>query len=91
MQKRWVAGGIFAGGFLCGFVWLMILAIGIIIDFYRMAFEFDTYEPATPNLLGFVAPTLIAGAFYLASLLDVVLAQLRIARAKRSSALDRKD
>jgi len=88
MQKRWLAGGIFMIGFLWGFIWLMILAIGIIIDFYRMAFEFDTFEPETPNLLSFVAPILISGAFYLANLADVGIAQMRIARASRQDAGD---
>lgn len=87
MQKRWVAGGIFSVGFLWGFFWLMILAIKIIIDFYRLAFEFDTYEPAMPNLLSFIAPVLISFIFYLASLFDVVREQQRIARKKQSQKL----
>ena len=86
MQRRWVAGLVFAAGFLWGFCWLMLVAGKIIIDFYRMGFEFETYEPATPNIMAFVPPLAIAGGFYLVNLFDVLIAQQRIARAWREEA-----
>ena len=77
MQKRWVAGIVYASGFLVGFCWLMVVALGIIIAYYRMAFDFD-YEPETPNIMAMLPPLAIAVMFYLANLFDVVIAQLRI-------------
>lgn len=83
LQKRWKSGTLFASGFLIGFIWLMVLAIGIIIDFYRMAFEFETYEPVIPNLFAFIAPIAISGLFFIGGLIDVVVAQQHIARSNR--------
>ncbi len=83
MQRRWVAGIVFATGFLWGFCWLMLVAGKIIVDFYRMAFEFETYEPAAPNIMAFVPPLAIAAGFYLVNLFDVLIAQQRKARTKR--------
>jgi hypothetical protein len=77
MQKRWVAGVVFASGFLVGFFWLMVVALGIIISFYRMGFDSD-YEPETPNIMALLPPLAIAVVFYLMNLFDVVIAQLRI-------------
>lgn len=82
MQRRRVAGLVFCAGFLAAFIWLMLIAGKIILDFYRMAFDFD-YAPATPNLIGILPPLAIAMAFYVVNLVDVLLAQLRIARAGR--------
>ena len=77
MQRRWLAGIIFAAGFLWGFFWLMVLAMGIITDFYKMAFEFETYEPTPVSPIAFIAPVAIATVFYLISLFDVFIAQQR--------------
>ena len=82
MQQRWIAGVLFTAGFLWGFVWLMILAFGIIIDFYKMAFEFETYEPTSVSLSAFIAPLAISLIFYLINLFDVVFAQQRINRTE---------
>ncbi len=84
MQRRGVAGTIFAAGFLAGFGWLMVLALGIIIDFYKMAFEFETHEPTAVSPAAFIAPLAICIGFYLASLIDVSAAQQRIAKEARS-------
>jgi hypothetical protein len=81
MQRRWVAGSIFATGFLVGFFWLMVLALGIIINFYRMGFDIG-YEPGTPNVVGMLPPFLIAMSFYIASLFDVLAANLQLTRTK---------
>ncbi|MEN8254272.1 MAG: hypothetical protein ABFR33_02275 [Verrucomicrobiota bacterium] len=86
MQRRWGAGLVFAAGFLWGFCWLMLVAGKIIVDFYRMGFEFETYEPATPNIMALVPPLAIAGGFYLVNLFDVLIAQQRKTRAKREEA-----
>lgn len=75
-----MAGIVFAAGFLWGFCWLMLVAGKIIVDFYRMGFEFETYEPATPNIVALIPPLAIAGGFYLVNLFDVLIAQQRIQR-----------
>jgi len=77
MQRRWRAGIIFAAGFLWGFCWLMVLAMGIIIDFYKLAFEFETHEPNPVSPTAFIAPVAISTVFYLISLFDVSVAQQR--------------
>jgi hypothetical protein len=82
VQKRWVAGTIFMVGFLCSFFWLLTIALQIIADYYRMGFDFN-YEPAPPDTTALLPPLLIALAFYLANLFDVLAAQLRIARMER--------
>ncbi len=86
MQRRWLAGLVFAAGFLWVFCWLMLVAGKIIVDFYRMGFEFETYEPATPNIMTFIPPLAIAGGFYLVNLFDVLIAQQRKASARREEA-----
>lgn len=63
MQRRWIAGTIIAVGFLWGFCWLIALAMGTIIDFYRLGFEFDTFEPETPNAMAMLPPLVIAMVF----------------------------
>ena len=70
-------------GFLWGFIWLMLVAGKIIISFYRMGFEFETYEPEPVKLSAFIAPLATASLFYLVNLFDVVIAQQRITRTKR--------
>ena len=78
MQKRWVAGVVFVSGFLVGFFWVMVLAIGNIVDYYRMAFDFDGPAPDPSSPKAFIAPLLIALVFYVINLFDVSAAQLRI-------------
>ena len=78
MQKRWVAGFIFVTGFLVGFIWVMILSLGNIIDYYKLAFEFDTHEPNPVSPSAFIAPLLIAAVFHLVNLFDVFSAQQRM-------------
>ena len=86
MQKRWVAGLIYGAGFLIGFCWFMVVALRIIISFYRMAFEPD-YDPETPNSMAMIPPLLISTGFYLTNLVDVFIAQQRIARLAREAKL----
>ena len=78
MQKRWVAGVFFAAGFLVGFFWVMVLAIGNIVDYYSMAFNFDGPDPDPTSPKAFIAPFMIALVFYVINLFDVFAAQLRI-------------
>ncbi|MCK5676377.1 MAG: hypothetical protein KAH99_05130 [Verrucomicrobia bacterium] len=82
VQQRWAAGTVFAAGFIVGFCWFMAVALRIIIDFYRMGFDFN-HEPTAPNAMAMLPPLLVAGAFYLANLFDVLAAQFRIARMER--------
>jgi TM2 domain-containing membrane protein YozV len=79
MQKRWMAGVVFVSGFLVGFFWAMVLAIGNIVDYYRMAFDFD-YDPDPSSPKAFIAPVMIALVVYVVNLFDVSIAQLRLQR-----------
>ncbi|MBT8043077.1 MAG: hypothetical protein KJN98_07890, partial [Pontiella sp.] len=55
VQKRRVAGTMYAAGFLVGFFWIMFRALKILISFYRMAFESE-YIPETPNIAALLPP-----------------------------------
>ena len=84
MQKRWAAGVVFATGFLVGFFRVMILAVGNIVDYYRMAFDFDGPAPDPNSPKTFITPLLIALVFYVINLFDVSAAQLRIQQQKNT-------
>lgn len=86
MQKRWMAGVIYAVGFIIGFCWFMVLAVKIIIDYYRIAFDAN-FQPENPDIMAMLPPFLIAMAFYVLNLIDVFLAQQSFARRKRKEAL----
>ena len=86
MQKRWVAGSIFLIIFLAGFAWLMTLAIGNMVDYYRLGFEFETYEPNPTTAMALLPPLAMAVGVYLANLLDVFAAQHRRTSAEREAA-----
>ncbi len=76
VQKRWLAGSVFATGFIIGFCWFMVRALKIIIDYYRLAFDPD-FIAETPNITGMFPPLIIALVFYFANLVDVCFAQVR--------------
>ena len=88
MQRRWISGTIFAVGFLGGFFWLMVLALGIIIDFYRLGFEFDSFEPEPKNAMAMLPPLVMAMVFYLISLFDVLIAQQRMRHTHQQKNMD---
>ncbi len=86
LQKRWAVGALFFVGFLSGFFWLMALALGNIVDYYRLGFEFETYEPTPTDPAALLPPLILAIAVYVTNLVDVFTAQHRTARAKREAA-----
>lgn len=86
LQQRWVVGTLFLVGFLGGFFWLMALALGNIVDYYRLGFEFETYEPTPTDPAALLPPLIVAIVVYLANLIDVFAAQHRRARAAREAA-----
>ncbi|VGO14610.1 hypothetical protein PDESU_03173 [Pontiella desulfatans] len=83
VQKRWVAGAVFMSGFLVGFCWVMVLALGNIAAYYSMAFDPEFKDVAVSPPATFIAPLSIAGTVYLVSLFDVFTAQQRGARKYR--------
>ncbi|HEY5653543.1 MAG TPA: hypothetical protein VIR63_04140 [Pontiella sp.] len=85
VQRRWLAGAIFSGGFMIGFCWFSVISIKVILDIYKLAFEFETHEPEPIALTAFIAPLAIATLFHLVSLFDVVIAQQRIIRTRSLS------
>jgi hypothetical protein len=88
LQKRWLAGFIYATGFIAGFCWFMVLALRIIIDYYRLAFESD-FMPDEPNIIGMIPPLAIALVFYLTNLFDVYFAPFRQTRIERAGKLNK--
>ncbi len=86
MQKRWVVGALFFIGFLGGFVWLMTLAAGNMVDYYRLGFEFETYEPNPTTAAALLPPLAMTVGVYLVNLLDVFAAQHRRTSIEREAA-----
>lgn len=86
MQKRWVAGALFFVAFLLGFFWLVTLSMVNLIDYYRLGFAFETYEPSPTTPAALLPPFALAMVVYLANLLDVFTAQHRMASATREAA-----
>ena len=86
-QQRWVVGALFLIGFLSGFFWLILLALSVIIDFYRFGLEFNTYDPEPVAVTSFIAPLAFATVIYIGNLFDIAIAQIRIAHIKREEAL----
>lgn len=50
VQRRWLAASAYLLFFFAAFVDVMVTAGKIIASYYRMGFEFDTYEPEPVNL-----------------------------------------
>ena len=78
LQRRWRTGVVFMLGFFTAFAWVMTLALQNIIGYYRLAFEFDTYEPEPVGILNLLPAFGIALLIYLANVIDVFIAQNRI-------------
>jgi hypothetical protein len=80
VQRRWMAGSAYLLCFLVAFIYVMLAAGKIIVSYYRLGFEFDSYEPEPEpvrmlNLLSAFGVTLL---IYLANIIDVFIAQNRI-------------
>ncbi len=79
VQRRWRAGALFLLTFAAAFVVFMGVAGSLIISYYRMGFEFETYEPDIHP--GRLLPAFIAAlAIYVANLVDVAAAHFRAGR-----------
>ena len=78
MQRRWMAGTTYVLFFLTAFVYVMVVAGKIIVSYYRLGLEFDTYEPEPVNAFKLLPAFGIALLIYVANLIDVFIAQQRI-------------
>lgn len=78
-QRRWLAGILFLLAFAVAFAVFMWVAAELIVSFYRMGFEFETYEPDIHP--GRLLPAFaVAIGIYLANLADVASAHFRRCR-----------
>ena len=81
VQRRWIAGVLFSITFAAAFVVFMGVAGSLIISYYRMGFEFETYEPDIHP--GRLLPSfIVAIAIYVINLVDVASAHFRAGRKK---------
>ena len=77
MQKRWVAGTLYASAFLLAFLTFCIMILALLINYYRLGFEFDTYEPKKVHWVGLLLSFFLAFLIYLANVVDAAVAQFR--------------
>lgn len=88
VQMRWKAGLVLFSGFLTGFCWVMILAIGNIVSYYAMVADPDI-DPEVSEPSAFVVPISIAAVFYLLSLFDVISAhRVKASRSREEEFLN---
>jgi len=80
VQKRWVAGLLFFLLFLAAFSVFCTVAFGLIADYYRMGFEFETCEPEPVHLERLLASFGIAMLIYVANVIDAAIAHFRSCR-----------
>jgi hypothetical protein len=78
LQRRWIAGGAFLLFFLSAFLWVMISAGLNIVSYYRLGFEFETYDPEPISLFNLLLAFGVAVSIYIANIIDVSVAQHRI-------------
>lgn len=79
IQGRWIAGALFSITFSAAFVIFMVIAGALIISYYRMGFEFETYEPnIQPDRL--IPAFIVAITIYIINLTDVSSAHFRACR-----------
>ncbi len=79
VQRRWLAGALFILTFAAAFVVFMGVAGSLITSYYRMGFEFETYEPDIhPGRL--LPAFIVALAIYVINLVDVASAHFRAGR-----------
>ena len=79
LQRRWLAGILFLLAFAAAFIVFMVVAVDLIVSYYRMGFEFETYEPDIhPERL--LPAFAVAIGIYVINLLDVAFAYFRACR-----------
>jgi hypothetical protein len=78
VQKRWIAGLLFSTLFLGTFIFFCVVAFGLIADYYRMGFEFETYEPHPIHLKHLLYPFGLAMLIYTLNVIDTAIAHFRL-------------
>ena len=89
IQKRWIAGTLFSLTFLITFILFCIQAGQLIIAYYRMGFEFDTFEPGEIHLSRMLITFAVAMLIYIINIFDTAIAQVR--QSQNSSTLSSKE
>ena len=77
-QRRWLAGTLVGSCFAVGFGWFIVIWGQLMVSYYKMGFEFETYEPGEISVFSLLRPFLMVLAIYLVNLCDVAVAQYRI-------------
>ena len=73
VQRRWIAGSVYAILYTIVFGWLMIRSFGILKIYYELAFDFNNAAGQVPKLSAIAWPFLFSILVYLASLIDTAL------------------
>jgi 4-amino-4-deoxy-L-arabinose transferase-like glycosyltransferase len=79
VQRRWLAGTVFALAFLICSAVFFVQLFRILIAYYGLWLNFDSQKaPQMPSLVGLAVSLGIALALYVAAIVDVQLAQVRL-------------
>ena len=88
LQRRWGAGCFFLLGFLTSFGIFCIFVIILLINYYEIGFDFDTYEGGELHFRGLIVSFIISILLYLANIVDTALAQFRARKSQPSEITD---
>ena len=88
VQRRWLAALVFGGGFVLCFVLFTLYALRILIAYYRLWLNFDSYQqpylPVREAALAF----LVSMVFYVVGMLDTQRAYRRICQERATRKLE---
>ena len=86
MQRRWLAAGIALAAFTGAAGWFFVRTGKVLIDYYRMGFDFADAPERPIQLREIVLPFVIALVVYLICVVDTAVADFRLRRRASASA-----
>lgn len=86
MQRRWVAGGLAIAAFTAAGGWFFVRTGRVLIDYYRMAFDFAGAPESQVRPRDIVVPFIVALVVYVACLVDAAVAEYHLRRNASAAA-----